>query len=616
VLLLFAGGFLVRLINLPSVYVEGTFYLPVVDGMYHLRVVELMLTGNWSWPFMDPWLAYPTGAIPYWPPGFDAVLSLLSLPIYMATGNMDRVMVWLGWVMPVAGALAPVLIYVGLRRVLPSGKAALLGGIAAVLEWGMIRPGQLGSIDHHGLELLLMAWIVYLLITPDSRRGDRWLGLVLGMLTFLFPGSLLFPMLVSICFGFHLLVTEEEPTLTRWRRISGWALVSAIPTVLLTGHLWTIPVSSVYPGLFHLLVYLVNWLIPLSLFLMKEQGLSYRRGLLILLTVIAVIVAGTGGELADILLRREPNAMVVGESVPLLTFYRPAHFLFRPLYWMAPVVLVWTGWRSFKYREPLALFLFPLLAATLSLALLQVRFEPLFAATGVAASVLILYAIFQRAEGVRFGKPLLLGLAVFMMGIQVAFLCGGWIFYHDMTGTPRFVRLDKAMAAVRNMTDPEGDVLDLSASPPWGVLAPRWHQGHHILYRGRRAVVATPFGGVEPFTGRIADALDALTAKDESELLAVCRRVNARYLLLQATTEEAFARYVMAANAVRVQQHRPEIWMDASESWINRVCSDEAETSALELVWREPVREGLPDAQRLRLYEVHQVYPLTEMVPE
>lgn len=607
------AGVLVRLLNWSAVYVDGQFYLPVVDGMYHLRVVELMLTGNWNWAFLDPWLAYPTGAIPYWPPGFDGLLSLLAFPVYKLTGDMAAVMEWLGWLMPLLGALVALLVVRAVRQVNDRTSVTVFAGMAAVLEWGLVRPGQLGVLDHHGLSLVVMGILIWLMLGPVSRMRDRWIGILLGVVPLLFPDALIFPILISGCFAFQLLMEATEEALTSWRRVTGWALVAAIPTILFTGYFWTVPVSMVYPGMLHLLFYLVNWLLPLSLFLLMEQGLPLRSALLILLTIVAVIAVTTGGELAGILFRQEPNAMVVGESRPLLQFYEPAHFLFRPLYWMLPVALAGMAWRMIRYRDGFARMLFPLTGATMVLTLLQVRFEPLLAISGLTAGVILLGECWEAVRGRRLVRNLLFGVIVLMITIQGAFLFAGWRFYTEMKGVPRFVRLDRAMEAVTNITDPAGDITNLDVQPPWGILAPRWHQGHHVLFKGRRAVVATPFGGVAPFVDRIEDALDVLTARNEAEVLAVCRRVQARYLLVQASAGKAFDRYLKAANASRERLGLNWIDMTADDSWINQLCVDAVEPAALELLWQEPADPNLPEAERLRLYEVHQVVHLPEI---
>ncbi len=607
------AGVLVRLLNWSAVYVDGQFYLPVVDGMYHLRVVELMLTGNWNWAFLDPWLAYPTGAIPYWPPGFDGLLSLLAFPVHKLTGDMAAVMEWLGWLMPLLGALVALLVVRAVRQVNDRTSVTVFAGMAAVLEWGLVRPGQLGVLDHHGLSLVVMGILIWLMLGPVSRMRDRWIGILLGVVPLLFPDALIFPILISGCFAFQLLMEATEEALTSWRRVTGWALVAAIPTILFTGYFWTVPVSMVYPGMLHLLFYLVNWLLPLSLFLLMEQGLPLRSALLILLTIVAVIAVTTGGELAGILFRQEPNAMVVGESRPLLKFYEPAHFLFRPLYWMLPVALAGMAWRMIRYRDGFARMLFPLTGATMVLTLLQVRFEPLLAISGLTAGVILLGECWEAVRGRRLVRNLLFGVIVLMITIQGAFLFAGWRFYTEMKGVPRFVRLDRAMEAVTNITDPAGDITNLDVQPPWGILAPRWHQGHHVLFKGRRAVVATPFGGVAPFVDRIEDALDVLTARNEAEVLAVCRRVQARYLLVQASAGKAFDRYLKAANASRERLGLNWIDMTADDSWINQLCVDAVEPAALELLWQEPADPNLPEAERLRLYEVHQVVHLPEI---
>ena len=237
---LLIGSAAIRCLNWSSVYFEGCFHLPVIDGLYHLRVVELMLTGNWSWPLFDPWLAYPTGALPYWPPGFDWLLTVLSWPVFRI-GDMSTVTRWLGWCMPVLGALAPLLVYRILLKIARSPVTAVIGAVAAALEWGLMRPGMLGTIDHHVIALLMTGLLVLLLLREPGLNTDRCSGVLVGLAPLLFPGAWLMPVLLASVLAFRVLLKPEIHELVQWRRTFGWAFAISVPVVIMGGFLWTRP---------------------------------------------------------------------------------------------------------------------------------------------------------------------------------------------------------------------------------------------------------------------------------------------------------------------------------------------------------------------------------------
>ncbi len=598
---------LVRCLNWSAVYVEGSFHLPVIDGMYHLRVVELMLTGNWSWPLFDPWLAYPTGAMPYWPPGFDWLLAMLSWPVFKMA-DMSTVKIWLGWCMPVLGALVPLVVYRILLRTVRSRWTAMIGTAAAVLEWGLMRPGMLGTIDHHVVALLMTGLLLLLLLREPGLNTDRFCGVLVGLAPLLFPGAWLMPVLLAGVLAFRVLLNPEVKEMVHWRRSFGWAFVVSVPVVMISGFLWTQPFSFIYPSWLHLALYATGWLVPMLLISAVQRGLRPRTaaiGMFVVLGMVAVITAGS--ELMDILLRHEPNAMVVGESRPLLVFYSPAHFLFRPLYWLLPLSL-WGLVRGLKRTDPRAVTLLPMLIGTAVLAVLQVRFEPIFAIVQLVAAVWVMERcwFFLQKRHVRFGIPLLHTFVGIIIATQILFLWGGWQYYSQNT-LPRSYRLDRTMDAVSLITPYPGNILDTRARPEYGILAPRWHEGHHLLFEARRAAVATPFGGTAPFTDRIADALRVLTAKNGADILKVCRLTDARYLLIRETRGDAYQRYVEAATAMLGPDPENRRASAAADSFINRMCRGEVESPAFELLWREPAHPSIRDADRFRLYEVHQV---------
>lgn len=135
---LFTIAFAVRVLPWPSVFPSrsaGSSHLVVGDGRvvffgmdawYHMRRVMFSLANGGATLEFDPYLNFPLGAKPIWPPLFDGLTALLLSPLY-ALGAWRDVEVAAALLPPVLGAFGVVATWHLAGRLFPPPVPALSG---------------------------------------------------------------------------------------------------------------------------------------------------------------------------------------------------------------------------------------------------------------------------------------------------------------------------------------------------------------------------------------------------------------------------------------------------------------------------------------------------------
>ncbi|NOZ13958.1 MAG: hypothetical protein GXO69_09995 [Acidobacteria bacterium] len=612
-------AFLVRIINISKVYYFGAYNTPNIDGMYHLRIVELFYHGFIHSPLRDSYLAFPAGGTVYWPLGFDFFLAALGWPVFHFTGNMHLTAEFLAWWIPVIGALSPAIIYFILLHLTRHRVTAVAGALFAALNWQLARVGLLATIDHHVAGNVIFALFTFLIIiqAKEARPStDRILGIVTGLALWFYTAAVTLALMLGAVYIIRGLVENNEKLFGHWKRTFKWGFGSALAVVLGYGSIWTKPFSTVYLSAFHLGIFAAGWLAPVLLIQLKKHGISTRNAIAAMtaigLAALALILF-FHPDAAGIFLKQDPNAMVVRESQSLPAFYKPAQFLFIPILLFAPVLIVFLTLRTTRGNQknrPAWLTLLVLLAATAVMGISQIRFLHY-----TAVILLITLPLWAEAAGAwimthwrRFGRPLFHAGIALIFAIQLAVCWGMATGYKKMKFAPDTVRLATVMKGIR-LNTPETRGYFKPVSPPeYGILIPQWHYGHHLLFLAHRPEIGTPVGGTPPFIKQIDTCLTSMAAENETELAKTCKSVRARYILVQSLGDKSLTNYMEAAAACRLHPFHHPLPRRWSQSFLCQLTDKAAETQEklkyFRLVYEEPKLPGIADKNRWRLYEI------------
>ncbi|NOY22361.1 MAG: hypothetical protein GXO70_02460 [Acidobacteria bacterium] len=612
-------SFAVRIINITKVYYLGTYTTPNIDGMYHLRIVELFYHGFIHSPLKDSYLAFPIGGAIYWPLGFDFFLAGLGWPVFLFTGSMHLTAEFLAWWIPIIGALSPVVIYFILLRLSRHRVTAVAGALFAALNWQLARVGLLATIDHHVAGTLLFALFTLLVVKQslggDSPNTDRILGILTGLALWFYTAAITLALMLGAIYVIQEFVGNNETLTPRWQRTFKWAFLTALIVVIGYGSIWTKPFSTVYLSGFHLCVFGAGWLAPVLLTWLKQHNIGNRQGVFILVLsgIFGIILVFLfSPDAAGIFLKQDPNAMVVRESQSLLAFYKPFQFLFMPTLLFAPVLLfffVSQAGKIHKNRNSTWVALIVLFFSTAIMGISQIRFLHYTA-------VIILVGIPLMAETMggwmmgrwkRFGRPLFHVAIALIFAVQLAVCWGMATGYKKLKHEPDTIRLAKIMYWIRQNTPETSGYFNPVAKPEYGILIPQWHYSHHLLFLAHRPEIGTPVGGTSPFIERIDNCLTAMAAETEKELAETCKSTQARYILVQSLGESSLASYMEAA-ARQLKPFDHPLPMQWNQSFLFQLTNHAAEIQPklkyFHLVYEEPEIQGIADKNRWRLYEL------------
>jgi dolichyl-diphosphooligosaccharide--protein glycosyltransferase len=529
---LFALAFGIRALTAPRMLAGGVVHLRGADGWYHLRRILYSIENFPAALTTDPYVAWPTGAKPIWPPFFDWVLALLHWPVAQLGGHaaVERAVLW---VPPLLGAATVVAAWALARRHLGGGPA-LVAGLLLAISGGHFAFSQVGALDHHVAvslvsTLLLAACLRVLAGEPLAGRLALLVTGLLALNLLVWPGAVAYAGLALAGLGLHAFAAcDAAAAVERLRRL---ALAAAAAGILLAPFClpadwpqwsaWSpVVLSGFQPWLFASAsaTALGGWLaarrggsIPVRL----AAGAAVAAAVLAASALAWPDLAAGAGDAWRWLAKREEFQSSVIESQPLFSVQGrvSASMAHRQLSWLVYAFpLAWlAGLADARRRErPAALrFLLAWSLALCALTLMQKRFLDTFS---VAFSLQLAWGLGWLASALRARLPApsaqrlaLAGLAALVLvalaPMALAYAeharnLGRWLRGEPL-GVMRFTARDLILHDVavwlRDHTPETSGWLDPGARPEYGVIAP-WWAGHVIQYVARRPTVTDNFG--------------------------------------------------------------------------------------------------------------------------
>ena len=602
---LFALALVVRLLPLPTTFESGESGRVVFFGMdawYHMRRVQMALAGCGWPPSFDPYVNFPDGAQPIWPPLFDALLTWVVWPIHVLAdwSTVERAA---ALVPPVLGALCVVLLYrLALRLFDPT--VALVSGVGLALLSAHFWYSQIGFVDHHAAVALVSTSLLALgtryvgtFAEPDHpRRRAAFLGALLGLSLLLWPGMLLQVGLVGGGFAVAWLALVDREGALRGARFLALTCVAALAVTGLAG------LSASWPGRSDFSPAVVSrfqpWLFALLGLLSGIAGLAWSRtnlgatrparaaqvfalglGLLIASVIVFPDLVSGAFEAWRWLTKDEVFQDLVRESKPLFLAAQGfdvtnAELRLSRFVYLLPLALAALAWhaRTSPQRPSLSL----LVGWTAALAVVTLMQRRFFNSLSPAFALVIgwsLVALFRSLPGPIRARPrrravlLALSLACFWLFLPSlqAYRISAVNWTRAARGEPmvvpraqvsRRVLLDAAQW-LRDNTPPTDAPLDPRAAPQYGVLS-HWGFGHLLKYVAQRPTVVGNFGDdVGEANLRRATAY---LASREPDAVRILDDLRVRYVLVKTLGD-------VPAGQLEGEAMRKRLSVDDSPGW-------------------------------------------------
>ncbi|MGE3275417.1 MAG: STT3 domain-containing protein [Vicinamibacterales bacterium] len=504
------------------VLIDGRVVVAGNDAWIHMRNADNVFA-HWPWPtWFDPFRLAPEGQ---WTdaPLMDASVAGLA---HLTGLSVDLAGAWFP---AVAGALVPVPVYLLVRRVCGSIEATLAAVLVAALPGQLLARSLFGQADHHVLEALLAATILWLLARAIDSRTRRDLVLAgVALAAYLLTWSRgAFLVLALLAWAVPVALTAHGAGMTR---LIGWTFGVALVLVA--------PVAIGFPPM-ALTVPLLAAGIALTAGadLMRERadtrGLAVAGVLLFGSLAIAAWVAGPTLVAQAVRFAPAGPASSVGEVRPLLWLGGP--FSLAPLWTelTTAALLVWPGlWflgrRTVQHREPAAMLLLVWSVLMIAAALAQARFSYYMA---IAAAILAAIAARRLFWD---GLPRALGFVAIGAIVVLPNLAPALTVAAAPSGGPDAAWRD-ALDWMRTHTpdpydDPEaylaryGSASDAPAAR-YGVMV-WWDYAWWVSRVARRPPVTNPTQVAVKEAGRF------YTATDEAGAVAVLRERHAAYVIV------------------------------------------------------------------------------------
>jgi dolichyl-diphosphooligosaccharide--protein glycosyltransferase len=539
--LLFLVAFLVRCLPFTSVFVGERINFVSFDAYYHLRRVRYAL-GDSPLPLeFDPYVHFPSGGEPIWPPLFDAFLCALVRP-FATHADKLRVEQLLVWVPPLLGACTVVVLFYFAKRHFGLATAWLSSLLLCVLP-AHFYYSRLSFLDHHVavglLSTLLLAGSMELLraeaARPEERHRQLWISLFLGAICALnlliWPGTILHLATLEVGLITVLLFRAARGEASGLaaslaiKSLVALALIlpfSATNTWSQWGDYSAVVLSRFQPWFFAALA--LYYASCVSFWHLTRKRRSFGGRVAATFGIGAAILGGSVILLPDLLVaiseawswmsREDLFQSGVAESTPLFgsgerVSVKLAERLFLHFVYVFPIALVAIAWVHRRHEDAGARLLlcgWGLVFAVATLA--QHRFHNTLSIVFALVIGWMLARLIAWLRGLE---------AALLRGSLLALLAGAaffpaslafWYYLPMIQNDYRALRgkeiklpareelqlLHHELAEwLREHTPPTRGLYDATESPEYGVLAP-WGIGHTIKYVGERPTVVDNFG--------------------------------------------------------------------------------------------------------------------------
>jgi dolichyl-diphosphooligosaccharide--protein glycosyltransferase len=571
---LFLSALAVRAVTWRSVY-QGEGVHPFgYDAFYHLRRIQYSVANFPAVLNFDPFINFPHGAQPIWPPTFDWLLAAV-FRLVLGSDQPERLERIAMWLPPLLGAATVVLLYFLALRLSSRVVAFLAAGILCILP-AHFYYSQLGFLDHH-VAVALLATLMLVAAMDLLREGSSartqaggfalrqsvLLGLTMAGAVLLWPGSLLHVGIVQLALVARLLSASDPSAAVAWARRFALVHLVACAAVLplsagnewlLWGRFSPVVLSNFQPLYFGAAA--VGFALLGELWrrgwLCADRGTRALAGGLwgaALLGLLLAMVPELRSGLVDAwawFAKEEEFQSVVSESAPL---FAPAGrfdvaFAVETLgavVYAVPIAVVYLAWKARRRADRLVFFWWTL--ALFAATLIQWRFMNSYAVAHSLLLALTLKSLHEdlaphliRRRGVAWAAASL-GL------VGVLYACSPWVHGYR----PHLVNLWRGLRGeapqpvgvegMSRLVVTTARWLRENSPPPEGqgysVLGP-WGDGHILKYVAQRPVVQDNFGD-DVAAENFELAEEYFSARSEQVALDLIEKVGARYVLVRST---------------------------------------------------------------------------------
>ena len=213
--------------------ISKTPFLWDPDTCYHVRRILSIAQHTMKFPFYDPLLAYPHGAVPVWSPLYDWILALPSFIISLGNPS-DNIVIYSALILNLAFVFAQ-LLFVGLLiyRATKSTVISILSSFLIGVSGPQVRSANWQILDHDSLLLLLFSFAIYLefLLFSNKKQNNfvrdvLFSSIIIALFFWTWPGSYIYVAVLALAGFLYVILSNKS-----------WLLSTLAQIYLLAGFL-------------------------------------------------------------------------------------------------------------------------------------------------------------------------------------------------------------------------------------------------------------------------------------------------------------------------------------------------------------------------------------------
>lgn len=517
---------LLRIDTLNHIFKYSFLNLIDPDSYYHLRRISYTINNFPKILTFDPYLSHPYGEFVPWPPFFDFLSALITIPF----PDSNKVLPFLN---PSYFFLAFLIIFLATKKdFVVSTISCFFIAYSGILK----IYSSAGRLDHHAFEMLLITVLSITFIEYYKKSGilNLLLMSIILIISFItWPGAIIYSVPIIIFALYKNLVNKNPDHINK-----GLFIAYHITAIFLAIYLKLSKTIDYYPYSFKFLsgfqrdfcfiVSIIFFTLHLSNKIKEKYShKKYKKRLVFFIFLLNAVIGATifkrfFYEIISGLMfisKTEHILKTAEEASPL--FFSNIYslkeelkrntFLFTPLFFFFPLVI----WKFYKKHKINYLFVYTIFFFLLTC--FQLRFG----------------FFFMIGYSVMLGQILRTQIRKITPAILIiAFLFLSLLSYNTYSkdASKRFIdeEIFETLVFIKNNTSINRTFEQDNHSN--GIIS-SWEHGHHIIQISSKPAVAHPFIGVAPKNGYM-DFIRILFAKDENTVVNIMHNRQSRFLIL------------------------------------------------------------------------------------
>lgn len=494
------------------------------DSYYHLRRITFTINNFPEILTFDPYLSYPYGEFSPWPPFFDFLCALISLPF----PDPNRILPFLNLLF---------LFFAFLIVFLFTGNNIKVAAIACffISFSGILRIySSAGRLDHHAFEMLIVTALSVKFVEYYDKNNllDLTIIILILIISFLtWPGAMIYSVPLII-FTLYKNFTSNNPVHINKGLFVAYHIVAIFLSIYLklSGTTDNYPYSYKFLSPFQRDFCFVTSIIFFTFYLSNKISFKYgnKKSLYFLIWVansilVLIVFKNFFSEIFSGLMfigKKEYVLKTAEEASPLFfsnvysitqEFQRNI-FLFTPFILALPYIL-WKFYKNHKFD-----YLFIYTTFFFLLTCFQLRFGFFF----MLGYAVILGYILEKY--IRNTSPAIV-LIIFSIISILSFYNSSKNAHERFTSNEILETLNFIKEKTPHDKNSDQNI------PSYGILA-SWELGHHIIQLSNRPAIAHPFITVAPKNGYM-DFINVLFSKNETNVINIMNKRQARFLILE-----------------------------------------------------------------------------------